>query len=206
LEFASILGLLCGLGLLGGYALLGAGWLIWKTTGPTQVFGREVGHAALILTMIMMALVSAWTALTQPEIAARWFTWPQILPQSLLPLAAAATAVLIWRQFWSDRDALPFLLAIVVFLLGFAGLAISLWPYVVPRQVTIWSGAADAQSLHVLFAGASIILPIVLAYTAHAYWVFRGKTVTGEGYSRSGEERVVEASRTSCIENELHLS
>ena len=68
-SFFTLLGLLCGAGLLGGYALLGAGWLIWKTDGPTQVFAREIAQAALILTAIMMLLVSAWSAFSVPEVA-----------------------------------------------------------------------------------------------------------------------------------------
>jgi len=85
-------------------------------------------------------------------------------------------------------------------------LAISLWPYVVPRQVTIWSGAADQQSLQVLFAGVSIILPIIVAYTGYAYWVFRGKAIVGEGHNSPCENRMMAASPTSCFENNLHLS
>ena len=204
--FVSVIGVLCGIGVVAGYALLGAGWLIWKTTGPTQVFGREVGHAALLLTMAMMALVSLWTALTVPEVAARWFAWPWILPQSLLPLAAAATALLLWRRLWTDRDSQPFLLAIVLFLLGFAGLGVSLWPYVVPRQVTIHDGAADPATLHVLLVGVVIILPIIIAYTIHAYWVFRGKTVISHDDSAYGATPSMQGRRTLCANTSLHLS
>ena len=78
-NFFTVLGLLCAAGLVGGYAMLGAGWLIWKTNGPTQIFGREVGHAAVILTAACMALVGAWTAFTVPEVAERWFGWPRVL-------------------------------------------------------------------------------------------------------------------------------
>ncbi|MEJ0019806.1 MAG: cytochrome d ubiquinol oxidase subunit II [Acetobacteraceae bacterium] len=205
LDFVSILGLLCGVGLIGGYALLGAGWLIWKTSGATQVFGREVGHAALILTMALMALVSLWTALTVPAVADRWFAWPQMLPEALLPLAAAATAIVLWRTLWSDRDFLPFLLGIALFLLGFAGLAVSLWPYVVPRQITIWQAAGDPATLKVLLVGVVIILPIVIAYTLHAYWVFRGKTVASED-SAYGDGPAVSTRRCSSMDTKLHLS
>jgi cytochrome bd ubiquinol oxidase subunit II len=202
-DVISIMGLLCGIGLVAGYALLGAGWLIWKTGGSTQIFGREVAHAALLLTMAMMALVSLWTALTIPEVADRWFAWPRIMPQALLPLAAAATAVLLWRNLWTDRDVLPFLLAMVLFLFGFAGLGISLWPYVVPRQFTIHQAAADPATLHVLIYGVAIILPIILAYTAHAYWVFRGKTSPDGPAIRIP---AMAARRPACLDTELHLT
>jgi cytochrome d ubiquinol oxidase subunit II len=182
--------------------LLGAGWLIWKTSGATQTFGREVGHAALLLTMAMMVLVSSWTALTVPAVAARWFAWPQILPEAVLPLAAAGTAVALWRHLWGERDILPFLLAIALFLLGFAGLAVSLWPYLIARQLTLWDAAADPATLRVLLVGVAIILPLVVAYMAHAYWVFRGKTVLGT----EATEPAVKAHRTSGMNTRLHLS
>jgi cytochrome d ubiquinol oxidase subunit II len=171
----TILGLLCGIGLLGGYALLGAGWLIWKTEGSTQIFAREVAHAALLVAAAMMAIVSGWTALADPNVASRWFAWPNIVYLAPLPLSAAIIACVIWRSLWSKRETLPFILSLVLFLLGFAGLTVSLWPYIVPRHISIWDGAADPQSLVFAGVGIAIIIPIVLAYQTHAYWVFRGK-------------------------------
>jgi cytochrome d ubiquinol oxidase subunit II len=185
LDAFSLLGLLCGAGLVGGYALLGAGWLIWKTDGPTQVFAREVAHAALILTAIMLVLVSGWSALSVPEVAARWFAWPNLAALAPVPLITAGLLAAIWRRLWTGRDWEIFPLAIGVFLLGFLGLVVSLWPYVVPRQVTIWDGAADPKTLAFIAVGLCFILPIVLAYQGHAYWVFRGKTRPMHGYGDS---------------------
>lgn len=181
-DFLTILGLACGLGLVGGYALLGAGWVIWKTDGATQVFGREVAHAALILTAAMMLVVSAWSAWSVPEVAARWFAWPNIAFLAPVPVVTALVLATIWRRLWSGRDAETLLLAILVFLLGFAGLVVSLWPYVVPRHVTIWDGIADPQALAFAGVGVAIVIPIVLAYQAHAYWVFRGKVRAEPAY------------------------
>jgi len=175
-DWISLLGLLCGIGLAGGYALLGAGWLIWKTDGATQVFAREVAHSALILTAVMMLAVSVWSAWSVPEVAARWFGWPNILVLAPAPIATALVIATIWRRLWSGYDVETFLLAITVFLLGFVGLVIGLWPYVVPRNITIWDGVNDPQTLAFVGTGIAIIIPIVLAYQAHAYWVFRGKT------------------------------
>ena len=206
-SFFGFLGLLCGAGLVGGYALLGAGWLIWKTDGATQIFGREVGRAALILTMAMMALVSLWTAVAEPAIAARWFDGTYWFAQALLPVTAIGTAALLWRRLWGRVELLPFLLALVLFLCGLGGLIISLWPYVVYRQITIWDGAADVESLRVIGIGVIFILPIIVAYMAHAYWTFRGKTsATGDGYGDEQMHPAVAARRTCAIRNELHLS
>jgi len=172
-AFVSVLGLLCGAGLVAGYALLGAGWLIWRTGGGTQVFGRDVAHAALLATMAMMVLVSGWTALTVPEVAARWFSWPNLAFLAPVPVVTAAVAVLLWRSLWGRHGPRPFLLSIGLFLLGFAGLVVSLWPYVVARRVTIWDGLNDPQSIAFAGVGVAVVLPIVLAYQAHAYRVFR---------------------------------
>lgn len=203
-SFVSFLGLLCAAGIVGGYALLGAGWLIWRTDGPTQVFAREVAHAALLLAVAMMAVVSAWTALTEPQVAARWFAWPGTLWLGLLPLAAAGVAVLIWRSLWGRHDSRPFLLAVALFLLGYAGLIISVWPNVVPYHATIWQAAADEATLRFALLGIFVVLPLVLAYTVHAYWVFRGKTVpvshgADEGaYGHAGQ-------RPNALGTDLHL-
>jgi cytochrome d ubiquinol oxidase subunit II len=176
-DFLSILGILCGIGLVGGYALLGAGWLIWKTDGPTQVFAREIGHAALIVTAVMMAAVSAWTPLRDPAIAARWFAWPNIALLAPVPVITLGVMIATWRSLWSAHEVLCFRLAMVLFLLGFAGLAVSLFPYVIRPEVTIWSGLGDSQTLWFAGVGIVCIMPLVLAYQCYAYWVFRGKAV-----------------------------
>jgi cytochrome d ubiquinol oxidase subunit II len=187
-SFFSLLGLMCGVGLVGGYALIGAGWLIWKTDGPTQVFAREIAHAALILSGAMMLLVSAWSAWSVPEVAARWFAWPNLFLLAPVPLITLAVVLSIWRGLWEGPEARTFVLSIALFLLGLIGLVVSMWPYVVPRTVTVWDGAADPQTLAFIAVGLVIILPIVLAYQAHAYWVFRGKTVHHDGYGGGATE------------------
>ena len=175
-DVFGVLGMLCGVGVASGYALLGAGWLVWKAEGPTQVFGREIGRAALLLTGAMMLLVSAWTALSDAAVAARWFGWPNPVFLAPVPLITGLVAYALWRSLWSTHETRAFRLAISMFLLGFAGLAISLWPYIIPQQVTIWSGAADPQTLWFAGVGLVIVIPVVLAYQAYGYWVFRGKT------------------------------
>jgi cytochrome bd ubiquinol oxidase subunit II len=184
-DFLSPLGVLCGIGLVAGYALLGAGWLIWKTEGATQAFARAAARSAVILTAAMMLLVSAWSALSVPAVAERWFAWPNIAYLAPVPVVTAAVLLTLWRRIWSRLELEPFLLAIVVFLLGFMGIVVSLWPYVVPRQITIWDGISDPQTIAFVGTGAAFIIPIVLAYQAHAYWVFRGKTRRHDSYGES---------------------
>jgi cytochrome d ubiquinol oxidase subunit II len=205
-DFLSVLGILCGIGLVGGYALLAAGWLIWKTEGSTQVFAREIGHSALIATSAMMAIVSAWTAYSQPEVAARWFSWPNIAWLAPIPLFTAALVVATWRALWGVRETRVFWLSIGIFLLGFVGLAISIWPYVVPRHITIWNGASDPQTLSFVGVGLAIILPVVLAYQFHAYWVFRGKTTAIQESDPRDLTLPMSARRTCALDRGPHLS
>jgi cytochrome d ubiquinol oxidase subunit II len=196
LDCVSVLGLACGLGLVGGYSLLGAGWLIWKTDGLTQVFAREATHSALILTTVMMLAVSAWSAWSVAEVAERWFAGHNIDWLAPIPILTAAALLTIWRRIWTGRETDTFLLAILIFLFGFAGLVVSLWPYVVPRSVSIWDGAADPKTLAFVGSGLVVIIPIVLIYQARAYWVFRGKVRPSAGYSDISVS-AVDASRTS---------
>jgi cytochrome d ubiquinol oxidase subunit II len=98
------------------------------------------------------------------------------------------------------------MLSILIFLLGFFGLAVSLWPYVVPRHITIWDGAADPQTLWFVGIGLCFILPIVLAYQFHAYWVFRGKTRVETGADDRDASPHIWAKHTSGQHKGLHLS
>jgi cytochrome d ubiquinol oxidase subunit II len=111
----------------------------------------------------------------------RWFDWPQILFTSQVPLLTAITAFALYRGLKKKRRYQPFLLSLVLFLLGMIGLGISIWPYVVPDSITIWDAAAPERSQSFMLVGTLIIMPIILAYTGWAYWVFRGK-VADEGY------------------------
>jgi cytochrome d ubiquinol oxidase subunit II len=111
----------------------------------------------------------------------RWFDWPQILFTSQVPLLTAITAYALFRSLGNKARYLPFILSLGLFLLGMIGLGISMWPYVVPDRVTIWDAAAPHSSQLFMLVGTVVIIPTILAYTAFAYWVFRGKVGT-EGY------------------------
>ena len=181
LDWLSPFSLLTGVSLVIGYALLGATWLIWKTEGETQRHARRLSFSLGAATLAALALVSAATPFLTYDYWRRWFAMPGVLLTAQVPLLVMIVAVVF---FWSLRrgaDRLPFLSALALFLLSFLGLAISLYPYVVPRAVTIWDAAAPAQSLSFMLVGAAVVVPLILAYTAWAYWVFRGK-VGEHGY------------------------
>ncbi len=171
-----------GLGLLAGYALLGATWLIMKTDGATRAFGRKAAGPSLALSLIFLLIISIWTPLDHPFVARRWFSTPQIYYLWIPPVLSLAAAYGIWRTLDSEREALPFLLSIVLFLFALLGLGITLWPYAVPYSVTLWEAASSTPTLEFLAVGTVIIVPIILAYLAYAHRVFRGKTQAGTGY------------------------
>ena len=126
--------------------------------------------------------VSIWTPLLNPVFAQRWFGWPGIVMTSPVPILVALLALGFWRGLATGAHLSPFLCALGWFALCFAGLGISLYPYIVPPGVTIWDAAAPPASQAFLLVGAVVLVPIILAYTGYAYWVFRGKVQPGVGY------------------------
>ena len=174
--------LMTGVALTVGYALLGATWLIMKTGGDLQQRCYRLAWPLGLGVVALIGLASLWTPLTEPAVATRWFSWPNIAFLSPVPLLVAAAVFALYRSLVRRREAAPFLSALGLFTLSFIGLGISLYPYIVPRRVTIWQAAAPDDSLLFTFVGAAILIPIILAYTGHAYWVFRGKVEPGAGY------------------------
>ena len=182
LGFLSGFAVASGLGVVAGYALLGATWLIMKTAGTTGEFGRRAARPVLVLTLAFIALVSLWTPLAHVTIAQRWFSLPNILFLWPVPFVTALVALVIWQSVRSAHDALPFIFSILLFLLALSGLGISLFPYAVPWTITIWQAAASTPTLEFTGVGVLITLPIILAYSGYAHWIFRGKVRAGEGY------------------------
>ncbi len=182
LDWLSPFPLLCGFSLVAGYALLGATWLIMKTDGPLREWAREKAASALVLTLIALAIVSLWTPFAIPRIAERWFTWPNILFLSPVPLLSAYAAYSCFHGISARRDVQPFASAIALFLLGLTGLVISNVPYLVPDTITVWQAAAAPSSQMFMLVGTLLMLPVILGYTAFVYWTFRGKVRAGEGY------------------------
>ena len=174
--------LLTGVALVFGYALLGAGWLILKTEGPLQDWARALGRWALIGVLIGIAAVSLWTPFAKPEIAARWFSWPNIVILAPVPIVTALIAFWVWRSLNNRSEAAPFIGAVLLFVMSYLGIAISLFPLIVPYKFTLWDAASSPATQAFLLVGTLFLLPVILLYTGWSYWVFRGKVRADVGY------------------------
>ena len=199
-DWLSPFSVLTGAALLAGYGLLGACWVVWKTEGGLQEQARRLARVFALLTLGFIALVSAIMPFLMPEFRARWFDFPVILLALPVPVLVV---LLAWRLFRAlDEsgeaarartepvpegrvlwvDGLPFLCALGLFFLSYAGLGISMWPLMVPPDITIWDAAAPRDSQLFVLVGAAVLIPIILGYTAYTYWIFRGKIQPGKGY------------------------
>jgi cytochrome d ubiquinol oxidase subunit II len=171
-----------GISLVIGYALLGATWLVMKTTGDLAARARDIARSATYLTLVAMGVFSLWTPLIGPHYLGRWLHFPAVIFSLVVPLLVLVCVGTIVSGLNQHKDAQPFLAALGLFVLGFAGIGISFYPYIVPPTLTIAEAAAPHASLAFLLVGAVVLIPIILAYTGYAYWVFRGKVRPGEGY------------------------
>jgi cytochrome d ubiquinol oxidase subunit II len=181
-DWATPFALVCGLALNAGYGLLGATWLVMKTEGPVANRARVQSKQFLIGVLAFMAMVSLWTPLAEARIATRWFSLPNFYFLWPVPAMTALAAYACWRWIGQGRDVPPFLATIVLFLLGYLGLVISNFPYLVPPTLTVWDTAAAPASQIFMLIGTLFLLPIILGYVAFIYWLFRGKVREGESY------------------------
>lgn len=176
---------LVGLGLVAGYCLLGASWLIMKTTGPLQLRAMYWARRCLWLTGVGVAAISLATPLVSERIFDKWFSLPNIILLAPIPLITIALFIVVDRvlrrmpamhNVGNDRWAwVPFVSTAVIFLMAFNGLAYSLFPYLVVDRLDIWQAASAPESLAFILVGAVIVLPTILGYTIFAYRVFWGK-------------------------------
>jgi cytochrome d ubiquinol oxidase subunit II len=180
-DWLSPFSLLTGAGLVLGYALLGACWLIWKTEGAPQARARALARPLAAALIAAIGAVSLANPFVLPQYRARWFDHPGLAVTAPMAFLVAATGVGLWRSLSGRRDWLPFALTLGLFLLSMTGLAISIWPDVIPGRVTIWQAASPHSSQMFMLVGAVFLVPMILAYTAWSYWVFRGK-VGEHGY------------------------
>ena len=181
LDWLAPFPLAAGAGVMIAYTLLGATWLVMKTEGELQ---RRMVRLARPFTWLLLgaiAVVSVWTPLAHHEVAERWFGFPNLLILSPVPLLVVVSAMLLLRALRRDPQRLPFVAALALVLLGYAGMAISIWPHIVPPTITIAQAAAPPQTQGFALVGTLFVLPFILGYTFWSYRVFRGK-VTSEGY------------------------
>lgn len=164
-----------GIAVVAGYGLLGATWLINKTEAELQALMYRFAQRLLIGVAVFMLLVSVATPLFVPEIWQRWFAENHFLYLLPLPLTTAVVFLMTWIMLKEKREPWPFYLSISLFILAYIGFCISDFPYIIPRQVTIWQAAAPVTSLKFFLVGVISLLPILLIYTAYSYRIFRGK-------------------------------
>ena len=174
--------ILTGLSVVVGYALLGATWLVMKTEGELRDEAYRLSWWLLFAMLAAIGAVSLATPFLHMEYANRWFKWPNIVLTAPVPIAIAGVTLLLLRSLANKQDYRPFFLTLALFGLSYAGLGISMWPYIVPRSITIWQAASPENSQIFMLFGVAILIPMILGYTAWAYYVFRGKVNPDSGY------------------------
>jgi cytochrome d ubiquinol oxidase subunit II len=181
-DFLTPFSVLTGASLVAGYGLLGATWCVMKTSGELELWARRMALRFLVGVIAAMAVVSLCVPFLGREIELRWFSWPNIAYLAPVPLLTALAAFALYRGLQNGSRRTPFLLAVALFLLGYLGLAISLFPYAVPPNVTVWQAANTVHSQIFALIGFAVVMPLMLIYTGYAYWVFRGKVDPHHGY------------------------
>jgi cytochrome d ubiquinol oxidase subunit II len=174
--------ILTGLALAVGYALLGATWLVMKTEGGLRERAYHLSWFLLFAMLGAIGAVSIATPFLHVQYTHRWFSWPNIILTAPVPIAVAAVSALLLRSLANKWDYQPFFLTLALFLLSYAGLGISMYPFIVPQSITIWQAASPRSSQIFMLVGVAILIPLILGYTSWAYWVFRGKVRAGSGY------------------------
>jgi cytochrome d ubiquinol oxidase subunit II len=171
-----------GVALVIGYSLLGACWLIYKTEGGLQRFCQSAAFKLIVALGVMVLIISLWMIFKQDPYMKRWFTYPNFLYLSPVPIMSIVIGIYLLKSVRSDKELAPFLLTIGLFGLSYFGLCISFYPKIVPPSITIWEAASPETSLKFLLVGSAVLIPIIILYTAYSYWVFRGKVNSEDQY------------------------
>lgn len=180
-DWLSGFSIMSGMGVVFGYTLLGATWLVYKTEHNTQDWARKSALYVMILVAIFMGLVSLWVPFLDNKLNELWFgnaMW-FLVP---IPVITGVLFAFLFRALRTGREVAPFLLTAAIFFMGYLGLGISLYPYIVPYQVTFWDAAAAPESLSLVLIGAVVMLPIILGYVGYCYYLFRGKVTDDPTY------------------------
>lgn len=177
LDWANGFAVLSGLGVVAAYALLGATWLVMKTHGGTQKWARNMARYVFAYVLLAMVVISITMPFIDSRIQVLWFSLPNIYILGIIPALTVVVFYMLWKDLANKaREVRPFILTVVIFLLGYLGVCISVFPWIVPYEFTLWQAAAASTSLSLVLIGTVIMLPIILAYTAYCYYVFRGKS------------------------------
>lgn len=180
---------LTGAALVIGYALLGATWLVMKTEGELRDRAYHLSWVLLIAMLCAIGAVSIATPFLHVQYTHRWFAWPNIILTAPVPIAVAAVAVLLLRALTNKYDYQPFFLSLALFVLSYAGLGISMYPYIVPQSITIWQAAAPENSQIFMLIGVAVLIPLILGYTGWA---------CGCSAARCGLDRGITDAAGSC--------
>ncbi|MFO7554303.1 MAG: cytochrome d ubiquinol oxidase subunit II [Desulfobacterales bacterium] len=175
-DWLNAYSVMVGMALVFGYALLGATWLVMKTDGITQDWARKCAGYVLGYVGIFLGIVSISMPIMNADIKVLWFSLPNFFYLLPIPLSSLVMIVMIWRGLHKGKEHLPFFMSIGVFLTGYLGLGISLWPWLVPFKVSFRQAAAAPESQSLLLVGTVVMLPLILGYVAYCYYVFRGKS------------------------------
>jgi cytochrome d ubiquinol oxidase subunit II len=181
-DWLNAYSVMTGVAVVFGYALLGATWLVMKTDGITQDWARKCASYVLGYVGLFLGIVSISMPVMNADVRALWFSLPNLFYLLPVPLLTASLFVMIWRDLHRGREVRPFLMSIGVFLMGYIGLGISLWPWLIPFEITFRQAAATPTSQSLLLVGTAIMLPLVLTYTAFCYYLFRGKASHESAY------------------------
>ena len=182
LDWISPFSIFTGLGLIVAYALLGCTWLIIKTDGLLYDRMLSLARTLTLVLLAVIVIISIWTPLIHQSIADRWFSMPNLLWFAPVPLLVAVAAYYLLQMLHGRPQLGPFLLTLALIFLGYSGLGISVWPHIIPPDISIWEASGPPQSQGFALVGALLIIPIILMYTGWAYYIFRGKVRPGEGY------------------------
>jgi cytochrome d ubiquinol oxidase subunit II len=182
LDFLTPFSVLTGIALVFGYGLLGAGWLVLKTEDDIQARARRYGRVCLVGVVVGIIVVSLWTPLASDAVFSRWFSWPNILILSPVPIATALVAWATWRALDGPSQAGGFIGAVCLFALSYIDITISLFPMIVPHHFTLTQAASPPGTQAFLLVGTLFLLPVIFFYTGWSYWVFRGKVRADVGY------------------------
>jgi cytochrome d ubiquinol oxidase subunit II len=182
LDFLTPFSVLTGIALVFGYGLLGAGWLVLKTEDDIQARARRYGRVCLVGVVVGIIVVSLWTPLASDAVFSRWFSRPNILILSPVPIATALVAWATWRALDGPSQAGGFIGAVCLFALSYIGITISLFPMIVPHHFTLTQAASPPGTQAFLLVGTLFLLPVIFFYSGWSYWVFRGKVRADVGY------------------------